>query len=235
MIKNLYNYIRILKRKYQSKKISYSLSSVDLIVDYIFKYKNDGFYIDVGCQHPISNNNTYILYKKGWNGINIDLDKKNIDLFNISRPDDTNINTAVSDKSGNVNLFYYHDGSPINTINSQNADYQKNKFKKIKLIKSETLNKILANINFNKKVDYLNIDVEGHELNVLKGFNILKYRPSIISIEYLDYEMKQLELKNNNLENIINSNIYKYLIQNEYFFVNWVHGDLIFAHKNFRD
>ena len=235
MIKNLYNYIRILKRKYQSKKISYSLSSVDLIVDYIFKYKNDGLYIDVGCQHPISNNNTYILYKKGWNGINIDLDKKNIDLFNISRPDDTNINIAVSDKSGNVNLFYYHDGSPINTINSQNADYQKNKFKKIKLIKSETLNKILANINFNKKVDYLNIDVEGHELNVLKGFNILKYRPSIISIEYLDYEMKQLELKNNNLENIINSNIYKYLIQNEYFFVNWVHGDLIFAHKNFRD
>jgi len=235
MIKNLYNYIRILKRKYQSKKISYSLSSVDLIVDYIFKYKNDGFYIDVGCQHPISNNNTYILYKKGWNGINIDLDKKNIDLFNISRPDDTNINIAVSDKSGNVNLFYYHDGSPINTINSQNADYQKNKFKQIKLIKSETLNKILANINFNKKVDYLNIDVEGHELNVLKGFNILKYRPSIISIEYLDYEMKQLELKNNNLENIINSNIYKYLIQNKYFFVNWVHGDLIFAHKNFRD
>jgi len=235
MIKNLYNHIRILKRKYQSKKISYSLSSVDLIVDYIFKYKNDGLYIDVGCQHPISNNNTYILYKKGWNGINIDLDKKNIDLFNISRPDDTNINIAVSDKSGNVNLFYYHDGSPINTINSQNADYQKNKFKKIKLIKSETLNKILANINFNKKVDYLNIDVEGHELNVLKGFNILKYRPSIISIEYLDYEMKQLELKNNNLENIINSNIYKYLIQNKYFFVNWVHGDLIFAHKNFRD
>ena len=235
MIKNLYNYIRILKRKYQSKKISYSLSSVDLIVDYIFKYKNDGLYIDVGCQHPISNNNTYILYKKGWNGINIDLDKKNIDLFNISRPDDTNINIAVSDKSGNVNLFYHHDGSSINTINSQNADYQKNKFKKIKLIKSETLNKILANINFNKKVDYLNIDVEGHELNVLKGFNILKYRPSIISIEYLDYEMKQLELKNNNLENIINSNIYKYLIQNKYFFVNWVHGDLIFAHKNFRD
>ena len=235
MIKNLYNYIRILKRKYQSKKISYSLSSVDLIVDYIFKYKNDGLYIDVGCQHPISNNNTYILYKKGWNGINIDLDKKNIDLFNISRPDDTNINIAVSDKSGNVNLFYYHDGSPINTINSQNADYQKNKFKKIKLIKSETLNKILENINFNKNVDYLNIDVEGHELNVLKGFNILKYRPSIISIEYLDYEMKHLELKNNNLKNIINSNIYKYLIQNRYFFVNWVHGDLIFAHKNFRD
>jgi len=235
MIKNLYNYIRILKRKYQSKKISYSLSSVDLIVDYIFKYKNDGLYIDVGCQHPISNNNTYILYKKGWNGINIDLDKKNIDLFNISRPDDTNINVAVSDKSGNVNLFYYHDGSPINTINSQNADYQKNKFKKIKLIKSENLNKILANINFNKKVDYLNIDVEGHELNVLKGFNILKYKPSIISIVYLDYKMKQLELKNNNLENIINSNIYKYLIQNKYFFVNWVHGDLIFAHKNFRD
>ena len=235
MIKNLYNHIRILKRKYQSKKISYSLSSVDLIVDYIFKYKNDGLYIDVGCQHPISNNNTYILYKKGWNGINIDLDKKNIDLFNISRPDDTNINIAVSDKSGNVNLFYYHDGSPINTLSDKIYYSRIEPTKKIKSIKTDTLNNLLERLNFDKQIDYMNIDVEGHELNVLKGFNILKYRPSIISIEYLDYEMKQLELKNNNLENIINSNIYKYLIQNKYFFVNWVHGDLIFANKNFRD
>ena len=39
---------------------------------------NNGIYIDVGCNHPIKFNNTYLLYKRGWSGINIDLDSKSI-------------------------------------------------------------------------------------------------------------------------------------------------------------
>ena len=88
MIKKLINYISILKRKFKYQKQSYSFNGVDLIVNYIFKNKKKGFYLDIGAQHPISNNNTYILFKRGWKGINIDLDKKNIDLFKIARPDD---------------------------------------------------------------------------------------------------------------------------------------------------
>ena len=76
MFKNIINYLSIYKRKFKYKKNSYSFNSVDLIIEYLFKNKNNGFYLDVGAQHPISNNNTYLLFKKGWNGINIDLDKK---------------------------------------------------------------------------------------------------------------------------------------------------------------
>ena len=47
--------------------------------------------------------------------------------------------------------------------------------------------------------------------------------------------MKKLELKNNNLQNITNSNLYNFFIKNNYHFVNWLHGDLIFVHKDFRD
>ena len=75
MIK-LIDLLSILKRKVQHKKISYSYNAVDLIIDYIFKGKSDGLYLDIGAQHPISNNNTYLLFKRGWSGINIDLDKK---------------------------------------------------------------------------------------------------------------------------------------------------------------
>ena len=235
MISKLINYLSILKRKYKYRKISYSFNGVDLIIDYIFKEKNNGFYLDIGAQHPISNNNTYILHKKGWDGINIDLDKKNIDLFKIARPNDFNLNYAVSNIEGESDLFFYHESSPINTLNKDVSNFQKARIKSISKIQTYTLNKILYDINFNKQIDYMNIDVEGHEKHVLDGFNIQKFKPKVISVEYLDLKMTKLEFKNKKIKNLINSDLFKFFIDNNYYFVNWLHGDLIFIHKDFRD
>ena len=235
MLKNIINYLSIYKRKLKYKKQSYSFNGVDLIVDYIFKNKKNGFYLDVGAQHPISNNNTYLLFKKGWHGINIDLDKKNIDLFQIARPNDHNLNYAISDKIEETELFYYHDSSPINTLNKEVSNFQNAKIKEIKKIKTNTLNNILENLNIKNQIDYMNIDVEGFEKKVLSSFDIKKYKPLVISVEFLDLKMKKLEFKNNNIKTVLDSNIYKYLIENNYHFVNWLHGDLIFVHENFRD
>ena len=235
MINKIASYLSIFNRKIKYKKISYSLNAVDLIIDYIFKDKYIGTYVDVGAQHPISNNNTYLLFKRGWNGINIDLDRKNIDLFNLSRPNDINLNYAISDKEGETDFYFYHESSPINTLNKKVKEYQKAKISEIKKIKTFTLNNVFKKINFDKNIDYLNIDVEGYEDKVLSGFDINKYKPSVVSVEYLDLKMKKLEFKNNNLDNLLNSNIYKYFNDNNYYFVNWLHGDLIFIHKDFRD
>mgnify|MGYP001464822250 FL=1 len=235
MINKIASYLSIFNRKIKYKKISYSLNAVDLIIDYIFKDKDIGTYVDVGAQHPISNNNTYLLFKRGWNGINIDLDRKNIDLFNISRPNDINLNYAISDKEGETDFYFYHVSSPINTLNKKVKEYQKAKISEIKKINTFTLNNVFKKINFDKDIDYLNIDVEGYEDKVLSGFDINKYKPSVVSVEYLDLKMKKLEFKNNNLDNLLNSNIYKYFNDNNYYFVNWLHGDLIFIHKDFRD
>ena len=81
----------------------------------------------------------------------------------------------------------------------------------------------------------MNLDVEGFEEKVLSSFDIKKYRPLVISVEFLDLKMKKLEFKNNNIKTLLDSNIYKYFIENKYHFVNWLHGDLIFVHENFRD
>ena len=235
MINKIASYLSIFNRKIKYKKISYSFNAVDLIIDYIFKDKDIGTYVDVGAQHPISNNNTYLLFKRGWNGINIDLDRKNIDLFNLSRPNDINLNYAISDKEGETDFYFYHESSPINTLNKKVKEYQKAKISEIKKIKTFTLNNVFKKINFDKNIDYLNIDVEGYEDKVLSGFDINKYKPSVVSVEYLDLKMKKLEFKNNNLDNLLNSNIYKYFNDNNYYFVNWLHSDLIFIHKDFRD
>ena len=113
------NYISLYSKLFTHKKISYSYGGIDSIIQYIFKNKQNGFYVDVGCGHPIKNNNTFLLNKKGWSGINIDLDEANIELFNILRPNDENYCSAISDKIKEVDLFFYHKRSSLNTIDKK--------------------------------------------------------------------------------------------------------------------
>jgi len=235
MLESFLRYLNLCRRKYKYKKISYSLNAVDLIIDYIFKNKNNGFYLDVGSQHPISNNNTYLLFKRGWSGINIDLDKKNIDLFNTARPNDINLNLAISSNVAEKKLYFYHDKSPINTLNKVVSDFQTAIVKEIKTIKTTTLDITLQNLKLNNMIDYMNLDIEGHEMEIFKAFDLSLYKPSVISVEFLDLNMKYLEFKNNDLQRIVNSDLYKHLLNNNYHFVNWLHGDLIFVHRDFRD
>ena len=235
MLESFLRYLNLCRRKYKYKKISYSLNAVDLIIDYIFKNKNNGFYLDVGSQHPISNNNTYLLFKRGWSGINIDLDKKNIDLFNTARPNDINLNLAISSDVAEKKLYFYHDKSPINTLNKVVSDFQTATVKEIKTIKTTTLDITLQSLKLNNKIDYMNLDIEGHEMEIFKAFDLSLYKPSVISVEFLDLNMKYLEFKNNDLQRIVNSDLYKHLLNNNYHFVNWLHGDLIFVHRDFRD
>ena len=232
----MYNLVKLFYKSLIDKKISYSYGGIDSLVNYIFKEKKKGFYVDIGCGHPIKNNNTYLLYKKGWHGINVDLDQKSIELFNHARKRDVNINIAIADKKGQADLFFYHDMSPINTIDKKTSAYQKAKVNKVIKISTDTLNSLIENSPFkNTQIDFMSVDVEGSELNVLKNFNFLKYSPKIIVVEYLDITLPKLEIKNLNIENVLKSEIYKLIISKNYTFVNWIHSDLVFAHKDFKD
>ncbi len=232
----IYYFFNILFKKNKYRKISYSYGSVDLLLEHIFKNQSHGFYIDVGCQNPVMNNNTYLLYKKGWNGINIDLDKKNIDLFNFYRKRDLNINFAISSRESERELFFYHDKSAINTLEKSVANYQRAQVKEIKIVKTKTLNSIIENSKFNDlTIDFLSIDVEGHELDVIKGFDLKKYKPKVVIIEFLDLSLKKLEIKNLNIKNFLKSEIYQYMIDKNYTLVNLIHSDLVFVNNSFRD
>ena len=100
------NFKKIYYEKYTKK--SYSISNVDLILERIFSKIKNGVYIDIGCNHPIKYNNTYLLHKKGWKGINIDLDIESIKEFKKFRPQDTNICAVVSAKDGiKKNIYIY--------------------------------------------------------------------------------------------------------------------------------
>ena len=229
-------YLNIFLKSLTHKKISYSYGGIDSLINNIFKNNDKGFYVDIGCGHPIKNNNTYLLNKKGWHGINIDLDKENIFLFDVYRPMDLNISTAISDKIGEEDLFFYHSKSAINTINKKTAEYQKAKVSNIKKIKTNTLNNVLNNSKYNSlEIDFLSIDIEGSEFLALKNFDFIKYNPKVIVIEYLDLSLPALEIKNLNINSAMNSDIYKLIVSKNYTLVNMLHSDLVFVNNKFRD
>ena len=233
---NFYKFLSIYLKSFTNKKFFYSFGGIDNLIQQIFKSYENGIYIDIGCGHPIKNNNTYLLNKKGWSGINIDLDKDNMELFKIYRPKDYNICAAISDEIKETDLFFYHPKSALNTIDKKTSNYQKAKVTSLKKIETTTLNDVLNKSIYNSsKIDFLSIDVEGSELSVLKNFNFKKYEPKVIVVEYLDLSLKKLEIKNLNIQNAINSEIYKLITSKNYTLANMVHSDLVFIYNDFRD
>ena len=229
LLKIIYFFFQFLKSKLKPR-LAYSHWGVDLIITKILKYKRKGVYIDVGCHHPFLNNHTYLLYKSGWNGINIDLDYSSVDMFNFFRKQDLNKQIAVTDHNGEVDLFFHHNRAAKNTISK---DFGKNA-KELKKIQASTLNNIIEQSKFkDSQIDFVSIDVEGNEMNVLKGFDLKKYKPTLIMLEFIIPTTK--EFYQNNIQNILNSDVYKYLTDNNYKLINWNHDDLLFLKEDFNN
>ena len=199
IIHNIY-----IKHKFFIKKKSYAMDNEDTSVLDYFKDKKNGFYVDVGCYHPTHRNNTYLLYKKNWNGINIDTSQFSIELFNYMRPNDLNYECAVSNKNEFVKLFYQKELSQLSTTESDQA---KNVFQgniKKKEIEAFTLDEILERGKYkNSKIDFLDIDVEGADFKVLEGLSFDKFKPELVCVEIHEKEIKK-------------STIYNFLIDKNY-------------------
>ncbi len=227
--------MKILKQIYYKKysKSSYSISGVDLIIDRIFSKIKKGVYIDLGCNHPIKYNNTYLLHKRGWEGINIDSDSKSIEEFKKLRKKDHNINVLVSSKKNKIKYYFYHERSALNTVDPYLVKKRKAKPKRIINRDTNTLNSIIENSPYKKsKINLLSVDIENHEYEALKNFKFNKYKIDCIIIELINTKSKYIETQNQNLEFIFKSKIYNLLIKQKYKLINWVNSDLIFFHKN---
>jgi FkbM family methyltransferase len=211
LFKNFYFFYNIYIRNYKFLNNGSQFGEEKFILSY-FDKKYKGKFVDIGCFHPTRHNNTFAMYKQGWCGINIDLNPLTVELFNFFRTKDININAAISDKEEIKTLYFINELNTQNTLEANHLSFleKHHNIKQEEIIKQEIktkrLDKILDNYNFNE-IDFMNIDVEGHELNVLKTIDFLKYDIKFICIEMIDHN-DQSNLINEKLSIILNKNNY---------------------------
>jgi len=180
----LYYNLYIRHKCYLNRK-QYSQWGEDQFIAEYFKDKQQGTYLDIGCFHPVMYSNTCLLYKKGWSGINIDINPTSIDLFNIVRTKDTNLCTTISENKKIFEIYYDDPFSPVNTLDKdfyKNLKINNSGDNKNFRVRSQTIEEIIKASN-KKKIDFINIDVEGMDFNILTKIKIEELKPNLISIE----------------------------------------------------
>jgi FkbM family methyltransferase len=189
---------------------SYSQEGEDMILRRLFEKQKEGFYVDVGAHHPKRFSNTFFFYKNGWRGINIDAMPNSMCLFNKIRPRDINIEIPISDKKQKLKYYMFNEPA-LNTFSKEIAEKRadKNDYKIIseKEMETSTLEEIFKkHLPYSQEIDFISIDVEGLDLQVLKSNNWKQFRPKFVLVEILGSSIKD----------IANSKEYKYLSEFEY-------------------
>ena len=175
-----------IRHKAHLKRTQYSQWGEDQFINQFFKDKIDGIYLDIGCFHPVMYSNTCLLHRKGWRGINIDINPTSIDLFNILRPKDTNLCTTINETKETFEIYYDDPFSPVNTLDKQfyeNLENKNNKNTKKLFVESKSIKEILNISKIDKSIDFINIDVEGMDYKILKNINLKQLKPKLVSIE----------------------------------------------------
>ncbi len=194
-------------------KTSYSQYAEDLIIQIeLNNLKSEPIYVDVGCNSPRRGSNTFLLYKKGWRGLLIDLEYEKILACKLARPRDKSILAAVSDVKELVDIYSQKSFSTNTTIAPESI-FDASTYKKIGQIETKTLNEILKENHIPKNFSFLNIDVEGVDFKVLKSLHFDEYQPLIICIE--NWESRD------GIEKIIASDTHRHLSKYNYELCSW--------------
>jgi FkbM family methyltransferase len=162
----------------------YSQHNEELVVRDFFQDRRDGVFLDVGCASPIEDNNTYYLEKHlGWSGLAVDALPEFAQPWERKRPRSRFFNFYVSDHAGTVEPFYR---SALRGVSSGRKDQKGPGGKQVPLeeiqVPTTTLNKLLET-NGVTRLDFLSMDIEGHEPAALAGFDIKRFRPALACVE----------------------------------------------------
>ena len=183
------------------KKTSYAQCGEDLIIDFLFEILNiqNPTYIDVGAHHPFYLSNTAIFYEKGSHGICIEPDPTLFKEIKKYRKNDICLNIGIGFKNDVEEVDFYIMSSPtLNTFSKEAAEnyisYGNQKIVETKKIPLYNINTIIQ--KYCKTVpNFISLDVEGLDLDILHSFDFLQYRPEVFCIETLTYTEDNNEVK----------------------------------------
>jgi hypothetical protein len=192
-MKNLLNlnakeYLELATSDYS--KISFAQLGEDIVLQHIFNNVikiSKGFYVDIGCNHPVFISNTFLFYLIGWSGLAIDASSECIDLFKKIRQRDISVWSGVGLENSEQDFFRFEDAA-VSTLTAQQAMEWQTKYgwklKDIIKVPVQTINSLLEkHLPAGVDIDYLNVDIEGLDSSVISQFDFSLFKPKVISIE----------------------------------------------------
>ena len=171
---------------------SYAQEGEDVLLERIFGKRSKGFYIDVGAHHPVRFSNTYLFYKRGWRGINIEPNPRLAELLKRYRPNDINLELGISERSGEL-TYWMFDEPALNSFDrelsekrDQETEYSLIGTREVKVTRLDSV--LEENLLPNNAIDLMSIDTEGHDLSVLRSNDWERFRPKWLLVEALMQE-----------------------------------------------
>lgn len=203
----------LIKKIFGDAVPSYSQSGEDMIVRFALNAMgvSKPTYIDIGAYHPEHLSNTAYFYGIGCSGINIEPNPKLFRAFEKQRPRDVNLNMGVSDKSGELDFFVLS-ADTLSTFSQDEADkfVVDHGFKIVETIKVkvEPVPKILSKYASDKYPEFLSLDAEGIEEEILRSVNFHDWKPLVICCETMSYSTTGIAKKNINVIDFLQSKGY---------------------------
>jgi FkbM family methyltransferase len=171
---------------------SYSQEGEDMILARLFERRPAGFYVDVGAHHPRRFSNTYFFYKRGWHGINIEPNPEAQTLFQQYRKRDINITCGISDNEGELAYFMFNEPA-LNTFDrtlSEQRVSSKYRIVDTRAVPVRPLSAVLVrSLPPGTHIDFMSVDVEGLDLNVLRSNDWTRFRPTYVLSEVEGFDL----------------------------------------------
>jgi FkbM family methyltransferase len=153
-----------------------------------FGDRSDGFYIDIGSGHPVYDNVSFAFYLKGWSGITVEPNPWLSRLSRAVRPRDRHVEALVGSAGGQAAFYLVNEFHGLSTMietHAQAALAQFGKSAQALTVPLITLQALCADNRAPAAFDFLKIDVEGAEPEVLFGGDWQRFRPKVIVVEAL--------------------------------------------------
>jgi FkbM family methyltransferase len=173
----------------------YAQEGEDMVLARLLEERNQGFYVDVGAHHPKRFSNTYFFYERGWRGINIEPAPDAVAHFEMARPRDINLGLGIAEAAGEL-TYYVFDEAALNTFDRKLKEERETttnyRVVRTTTIRVERLERILQqHLPAGQAIDFMSIDVEGLDLQVLRSNNWKTHRPKFVLAEALDFNLEQ--------------------------------------------
>lgn len=164
-------------------KRSYAQFGEDVVLATLLPERS-GFFVDVGAFHPFHYSNTYLLYRRGWRGLNIDPNPWTRPLFRFHRPRDTSVTFGIGGVRGRM-TYYQFNHQACNTFSKAQRDKMLTRSFVREVGESEVFVAPLSELidQYGRAPDFLNIDVEGMNLEVLRTLDWERHAPRVLCVE----------------------------------------------------